>query len=60
MSNDKKIIDEIREVMLQVCTQWECDFMDSIAMQVKRGRVLSEKQKKVLDKIYEKVCESPY
>jgi len=58
--NDQKIIDEIREVMFKVCTQWECDFMESIAKQVERGRVLSEKQKKIVDRIYEKVCESPY
>lgn len=48
---------ESQEVANQVLTQWECDFLDS--MDAWKG-AFTEKQKEVIDKIYKKVCESPY
>ena len=49
-------IKEILEVYEKVCTEWECEFMES----VKNQKKFSEKQEAVINRIYVKVCESPY
>ena len=51
-------VTEIAEVASKICTEWECDFIESI--QGRNLDVLSDKQKAVIDRIYKKVCDSPY
>ena len=50
-------VKECQEVAAKCCTQWECDFLDS--MDEWEGD-FTEKQKAIIDRIYEKVCKSPY
>ncbi len=50
---------EICEVSDKVCNEWEIDFLDSIECRVLNDN-LSDKQKAVLERIYDKVCRSPY
>lgn len=47
---------EIMEIATEICTEWECEFLESIRDQLADKRELSSKQKKVLDKLYEKAC----
>lgn len=37
-------------------TSWEASFLDSVLKRLDRGDPLSEKQRKVLDRIYEDRC----
>lgn len=53
-------IEEIIEVASEICTEWEYEFMESIEEQHKEGRTLSPKQIAILDRIYEKACNSDY
>jgi hypothetical protein len=50
-------VKEAQEVAAKACTQWECDFLDS--MDEWEGD-FTEKQKAIIDRIYNKVCESSY
>ena len=38
-------------------TEWECDFIDSIAMQYGRKGTLTEKQSEQLNRIWEKATQ---
>lgn len=59
INSNELMIREIIEVADEVLNQWEMDFIESIdKLPDKDG--LSEKQQAVLEKIYKKVCDSPY
>ena len=47
------MISEILEVASKVLNEWECDFIENVS----GLRTFSPKQKAVIEKIYEKVCE---
>ena len=47
---------EISEIASEICTEWECEFLESVQEQLLAKRELSDKQRKVLDKLYEKAC----
>jgi hypothetical protein len=51
------MLTEIAEVYEEVCSEWEINFVDSL---LDWDGDFTEKQKAVLEKIYDKVCESPY
>jgi len=53
----RKKVAEAQEVATKVCTEWECNFLDNLD---EWEGVFTPKQKEVIDKIYKKVCESPY
>jgi len=55
-----KKIEEIVEIASEICSQWECDFVESVSSQLEEGRNLSPKQISIIDGIYEKACNSPY
>jgi hypothetical protein len=50
---------EIVEVSDKVCSVWEIDFLDSIEPRILR-ETLSDKQKAILERIYDKVCKSHF
>lgn len=50
---------EISEVAHKICSDWEQEFVESL-LERPEGRAFSDKQLAVIDKIYRKVCESPY
>jgi len=50
-------IQEIEEVAHQVCTEWECGFIEEM---IQWEGEYTSKQKDVIDRIYRKVCDSPY
>jgi len=54
-----KMIDECLEVAVGVCSEWECEFLESINRQQDSRGSLTPKQITVLNGIYTKVCESP-
>ena len=58
--DNRKKIDEIIEVKNECLTAWEIDFITSIDEQEKRKGFLSPKQGEILERIYKKVCDSPY
>ena len=51
MADNNAMIAEIIEVASDVCTEWECGFMESIQSR----RSLSSKQTAILERIYDKV-----
>lgn len=51
----RKKVSESLEVAREVCTEWECNFLDSVARWKGEYTV---RQKETIDKIYQKVCES--
>lgn len=53
----KKKVEEIIEIAQQVCSEWEFNFIESVDEQ---EFDYTEKQKKIIDRIYERACESPY
>jgi len=58
---DAEKVEEIIEVYEDVCNSWECGFMESVRDRlITDGRELTDDQRKTLDKIYEKVCNSSY
>lgn len=50
---------EIDEVAEKICNDWEQDFLESM-MEYGPGDSYTDKQKAVIDKLYEKACQSPY
>ena len=50
-------VSECQEVAAKVCTEWECEFLESMT---KWTGVYTLKQQEVIDRIYKKVCESAY
>lgn len=60
MPDLKRMIEEINEVAEEICTEWEYEFMESISEQYEERGSLSDKQEEVLERIYEKACNSPY
>jgi len=50
----------LREGGAEVCTEWECDFLESVNEQMARRRDMSPKQLDIIDRIYDKVCRSNY
>ena len=53
---------EEQEQMIEDCenrseklTDWEAQYIDSLSMQVGKGKGLSPKQEEILDRIWEKV-----
>ena len=60
LSNREKI-EEIMEVADQVLSNWERDFCEDINRKSEYIlNSLTEKQQDVLDRIYKKVCNSPF
>ena len=57
MPDHRTMLTEIAEVYEEVCSEWEINFVDSL---LDWDGDFTEKQKAVLEKIYDKVCESPY
>lgn len=55
----ERMYDEIMEVSDEICSAWEIEFLESIEGRVRRG-LLTDKQKAVLERIYDKACKSPY
>ena len=53
-------VEECLEVAPEVCTEWEIDFLESVEVQMEDGRSMSDKQEELIDRIYKKVCQSPY
>jgi len=52
----QQMVSEIHEVASEVLNEWECGFIED---QV--GKTwFSPKQKAVIEKLYDKICESPY
>jgi hypothetical protein len=60
------IIEQKHEIQLKVCidevetdnpklSQWECDFIQSLDDQITNKHFISEKQKEILQRIYDKV-----
>jgi len=50
------MVKEIEEVASDVLNEWECGFIENVS-----GRkTFSDKQGAIIEKIYRKVCESPY
>lgn len=56
MPDHGTMISEIIEVASDACSEWECEFMESIQG---RSRALTDKQAAVLERIYAKVCRGP-
>lgn len=56
MPDHRTMLTEIAEVYEEVCSEWEINFVDSL---LDWDGDFTEKQKAVLEKIYDKVCESP-
>ncbi len=50
-------VEEIEEVISKIGNQWECEFIDD--MTTWDGEH-TDKQKAVIDRLYEKACKSPY
>ncbi len=56
MPDYPKMVKEIAEVASDVLTEWECGFIED-----QTGRQsFSEKQRDIIDRIYEKVCNSSF
>jgi hypothetical protein len=55
----ERMYQEIVDVSDEICSEWEIDFLDSIEGRILRG-TLSDKQKAVLERIYEKACKSRF
>lgn len=54
------MLKEIEEVASETCNEWECDFVESCSAQVASGRTMSQKQTEIIERIYAKVCSSPF
>ena len=57
---NRKMIDEIVEVADELLNDWERTFLESLSERTTNVEDLSDKQQKCLEKIYQKVCDSPY
>ena len=55
-----EMTDEIIEIADEICSEWECEFLESIREQLVNGRELSPKQKDILERLYEKACSSDH
>jgi hypothetical protein len=55
--SDREKVTQSLEVSKKVCTEFECDFLDSLSRWKGEYTV---KQKAVLEKIWKKVCDSPF
>ena len=55
-----EMYDEIMEVSDKICSPWEIDFMESLGSCLENGRAISDKQRAVLERIYDKACRSDY
>lgn len=53
-------IQEIHDVRDKCLSEWECQFIGDIFFQVQSGKRLSDKQETIVEKLWDKVCESPY
>lgn len=52
----KRIVGDLLELE-EGLTEWEIDFLESLSSQLEEGRTLTERQKEVLDRVYEdRVC----
>jgi len=52
----KDKVEEIAEVSSEILNEWECDFIENM----RNKRKFTDRQKIIIDQIYEKACESPY
>jgi hypothetical protein len=59
MLADAKMWEEIAEVAYEVCTEWEAGFIESIEDRAKAG-TLTERQREILIRIYQKACRSEH
>ena len=56
--NDLRLkVKETDEVIAEVGTEWECQFTASM---MKWEGKFTEKQEVIIEKLYKKVCDSPY
>lgn len=55
MTDDHSIMIEDCEKRESKLSDWERSFIDSISMQLSKGKVLTEKQASTLDAIWERV-----
>lgn len=53
-------VKEIIEINSEICTEWECDFIENIYEKIMKNYSLSDKQMMIIDRIYEKACKSNY
>lgn len=53
----KEKVEEITEIVEKICSEWEMEFLES--MEEWKGEY-TEKQKAVIDRLYQRACESPY
>ena len=60
MPDLKRKIEEINEVAEEFCTEWEYEFMQSVTTQFEVRGSLSDRQKAIVDRIYDKACDSPF
>lgn len=51
--DDRDVVDHLVKTHVKNLTPWECDFLDSISMQLDTGRGLTERQGQRLDVIWE-------
>lgn len=56
----KKVV-EIHEISDKICNDWEARFIQNmITWAAETDDDFTDKQKAVIDKLYEKACSSPY
>lgn len=60
MPDTRTMIEEINEIAEKICTEWEYEFMESITEQFQERGTLTDKQIGIVERIYEKACDSPY
>ncbi len=60
MTTTERMIEEIKEIEKQLCTEWEITFIHTLHCRVKNDQPLSDAQIAKLQEIYEKACNSPY
>lgn len=53
----RQMVEEIAEVVELVCNEWECEFIENVLDWIGE---YTDKQKEVIDRIYQRACESPY
>lgn len=55
----RRKVQETSDVMDKICTDWECDFLNDM-MKRQSHLPYSDKQAAIINKLYEKACNSPY
>ena len=56
----QQMYDEIMEISDRICSEWEIDFLESIGPRLEHTGQISDKQRDVLERIYDKACKSAY